>query len=222
MSLIVSEVLTEVKSVYLNDSAGKTWTNAKLLPYVKKAYSDLQRKLLKKGFVDLDEISAVLSVPANTVSMSAASILPSDFVQPIDLEERLDSSDSWHSMNQVDWEPSDNLPHDWLECWIFREGDIKFRGADRALQVKLKYRKSLSDIADENSLIPLTNAKDFLSARTGMLAAGFGGANLTRATALGTLADEAFDEISLIKVKDNQVVIRRKPYGNARRIRRGW
>jgi len=222
MPLIATEITTEAAEVFLNDSSRATWTDTVLLPYLKRAYADLQLELFLNGMIVLDERSAELTLPALSQSMEGSSILPSDLIQPVRIFERASSTDKWGSpMEQKDWEDNDdpNL-FGYLGHWAWREQDVKFRGANRDILVLLQYRKELSAIASLGSTIPIFNSKPFLAAKTAAYASGFGGGNEARATVCGSIAGTALSKLISIQVREEQLPVRRKSYGHSRRLRR--
>lgn len=223
MSIIVTNVLQLAAEVYLNDAGRSHFDDAVLLPYCKSAYKDLQVELLENGILTLSEVSAPIVVPASTTSVTDAGLMPSNLIQPIELLERVLDTDDWQPMFKRDWEPTDdpNL-HDYLEVWAWREEDIKFRGARQQLYVLIRYRKSLSDIVDVNSVIPVTNSDQFLAARIAAYASGFGAGNTQRAKAANDASVVALNKLMGIKVKDNQIPVRARGFGYRRRARRYW
>ena len=176
MPITAGDVIAEATSVYLNDSAKTRWTDVVLLPYLKSAILELQAELEDNDLPPIREISAVIPVAKNTKELT----LPADFVFPIKLEEKYNNEQSWRGMDEVEWEPSEASTETRLKVWVFREGKIKLAGSVADTEVLLKYLRTLSQIADANSVIEVPNAKGFLAARTAGLASSFGGAATAR------------------------------------------
>lgn len=221
MSYIASVVLTEAAEVYLNDSSRAHYTNSVLLPYLKAAYKDLQLELFLNGMVILEEVSASLTLPALSTSMSTAGILPADFIQPVTVFERPSTDHQWSDpLDQRDWEDNaDAADYVYLGHYAWREQDIKFRGCNVETLILLRYRKELSAITSENSTIILSNSQPYLSARTAFYASGFGGGNALRAEAISRIAEVALKKLTQSQVRETQLPVRRKPYGYGRRMR---
>lgn len=223
MPLIASDVMLEAASVYLNDRARAHYDDTVLLPYLKKAYKDLQLEMFLQGSVVLEETSsAALLLPALSVSMTDSAILPSDLIEPVEVFERVGINDAWEPLGLETWEPTTNpVDFQYLNVYTWREQDIKFRGCNRAMYVMLHYRKELSSITGANSAIAVFNSSPYLSAKTAFYAAGFGGGNTTRAQAALSGAETALSKLNQVQVRENQHPVRRLPYGSRRRRRRG-
>lgn len=208
MALLAGEVMDEAASVYLNDAAKLRWNYDVLLPYLKSALYELQAILESNGLPQVNEYSAVITVPPNTTELSA----PSDMEVPLKLFERLPGETRWKSVSESFWEP-DADKTDRLRWWTYREGKIQFLGAINSVEVRLQYVRSLSTIGGDTSAIEIPNAKGFLAARTAGLAAMFGGRATERADAANARANgfqTAF--ISTLTKRLQNKPVRRKPY----------
>lgn len=184
MPLLASEVMDEAAKVYLNDSARIRWPDTILLPYLRSAIGELQNELESNDLPPIYEISAVIPVLAGSTILN----LPADFVFPVSLTERASAGTDFKDMQEVTWEP--DIPQSAeLRYWSFRENIIHLLGATGNREVKIKYLRSLSAIATENSIIEIANAKGFLAARTAGLASQFGGAATARATTANERAE---------------------------------
>jgi hypothetical protein len=196
----------------LNDAAATRFTNAKLFPYTKKAYRELQRKLMLAGSPNVKEITAVIDVAANATDLGAGQ--PADLLIPISMEERPDgSSGLFTPMVEREWEPNENRTNT-LRYWTWREELIVFLGATAAVEVKLLYRKGLPALAnDTTSNILISDAVTFLAARCAALAAMYIGGDTARAVALQEDANVALEEmIDLIMQKNQSLPARRRPF----------
>lgn len=221
MSITAADVMQETAEVFLNDSGRAHYTNAVLLPFLKKAMRDLQLELFRNGIVFLDEITAPITLPALQTNLTTGSLLPTDLIEPVELHERAQTTDNWQPMFMKQWEPTeDPAQYVYLYNWAWREQDVKFRGCNRIMYILLKYRKELSAIANENSTIALFNSQPYLSSRTGFYAAGFGGGNLDRAKAARAVSDEALAKLMQIETREQQQPVRRRGYGAGRRLRK--
>jgi len=210
MAYTAQDPVTEAKAL-LNDPNGHIYPDDRVLPLLQKAYRELQQKFMLNGVVVLKEVSADIPVTAGTVLLGDGSGLPSDFVSPIELEERsLNSSELFQSMKQLDWEPNAHQGPS-LHVWNFREEEIKFLGATSDREIRLKYYKGLTRITSLSTPIPVIGAVTFLAARTAAIAAYVIGENGPRSEALNGDAGMALHELLAMHVKQRQSLpIRRR------------
>lgn len=213
MPIIASEVML-ASAALLNDHTQRLYTNAKLLPYLKMAYKDLLLEFTLLGNRLLDEVSTDILVVAGTTVLTA----PSNLIQPLELHERdPDENGEWTPMREERWEP-DATPGTTLIYWVWREEVIQFLGATTDREVRVKYKKTLNPIVDENSSIAVLDGDAFLSFRTAGLAARYSGENYTRADQLDNEAGRALRLLTGRDVKRQQgVPVRRRRYGTTLR-----
>lgn len=185
MPLSASDCMTEAASVYLNDSARTRWTNARLLPYLRSAYLELQAALEENDLPPLYEVSLSLTLNAGEKELTAP---PVDMIFPLRLTERAPGETRYTDMDEINWEPDEDAQSK-LYKWVFREGKIQFLGATTTRQVKIQYTRSLNTIAGENTNLEIPNAQGFLGARTAGLASSFGGRATERAAEANARAE---------------------------------
>ena len=214
--MLASEVMDEAAAL-MNDSGKLTWGYAQLLPYLQRAYRTLELHLFLNGVRSLKEVSSVIQIPA-----LGDIVIPQDFVQPISMGERaLGTTDTYNTVVESEWDK--NLQADEIRYWNFREDTLKINSPKTNREVLLRYRKGLSSIQGENSNITVLLAKPYLSAKTAANASAFGAANMERAGVLNTEAGECLSMLINSEIRNQQgVKFRRKPYGFARRARRGF
>jgi hypothetical protein len=198
--------------ILLNDVGIQYFSDTVLLPYIQKAYDELQSKLRLNGIETVNEVSGLFIVEAAT-----APVLDTDdvtnIIQPIDIYERPSgSSDSFTLMDEQSWEPELDLT-DRLRYWAWRENEIKFVGATIDIQVKIRYKKSLASLINGASTIAILGAKQFLSSRAAAIAAFSVGGSQIRASELNIDAIKHSEEFVASEVKRNQkFVVRRRPF----------
>lgn len=217
MQVSVNDIVDEAAAL-LNDPTQKMYTDTILLPYVKRAFQDLQLQLHLEQVQVLNEISTVQTVNAGAVTYPS---LPSDLIQPSKMEERAaGSSNSFTPMYEKQWEPN-TTPGTELRYWTWREQAINFIGATVSREVKLYYLKQLTAIVDVNSIIPVNFCQPFMASRTAYYAAAFAGENPTKAKMLKDDADEAFEKLLTMEANRRQSMpVRRIPA--SRSINRGF
>ena len=193
-------VIAEAKSL-LNDNDGIFFTTDKLLPYLNKAYRELQDYYNLHGLKTTVDVAGLATVPAGAVILAAP---PADMLRPIFLSERaVGSTEQFIDMDERSWEP-DQAPAPHLGVWVWREEVINFLGATTDRQIRVRYVKSLSPLTGEASFIGFTNAITTLAARTGALAARFLGENPTRADELDADTGIALDRLIVTAIRQNQ------------------
>jgi len=203
MAITAQEPLTEVKAL-LNDPDGNIYPDARVIPFMQKAYRELQTKMMLNGLPVLKESSVDIPVAAGTLLLGDGSGLPTDFIYPIELHERVSgSTDRYEEMKELAWE-GDYIPSDRLLYWNWREEEVKFAGATTPREVRIRYMKGLARITGVGSNIAVNNAVSFLATRTASLAARFLGSNPTRADALDGDAGMALSDLLGILVKRDQ------------------
>lgn len=205
----------------LSDPAKITFTYLLQLPFLLIAWDELQEELVSNGITDVDEVtSAPINVDVNTKILGNPGP-PDDMLFPIDLWERADggAEADWVKMVEKKPDPSDQAVES-LDVWYWEDSTIKFRGATTAREVKIYYQKELITIDDDQTAIPVTNCKSFLSHRTAALIAETRG-NRPRAQVLHARGDIYLAKAATTKVKDMQEApVRPKRYGFSRRANR--
>lgn len=207
-----TEILLEAAGVFLNDTPRTLFTDAILLPFLKRSFLDLQLEMDKKGVSALKEVSTPITVNALVVVLASGGQLPADFVSPIKMEERTSgSSDIYQPMLEKEWE-ANILQTDRLRYWTYREDEIKFPGATVARQVLLYYLKGLT-VGALGSPIGIQRVESYLSAQTAGYAAKFIMQSDTRADACFGIASKALADYFSTQVRAQQYQdIRRHRY----------
>jgi len=214
----VQEIFDQARSVYLNDTDAKVWSNNKLLPMLKAAYDSFQTVLANN---DLSTIDAI-DIPAHIVLAAATTYgtLPIDFVWPVKLEERAQgSTDLYTAMVQTRWE--NNLkPTTTLNYWSFRGDDLLFPGATTNREVLLYYKKlypafptGSGDPVIDVSTVIRGHSLAALSAKVAMLVHTFINQNTTLADLCEkTYQDETFKVVNIYIKKGQSLPARPRPY----------
>lgn len=209
MPVDAAEICGTVRAL-LNDSVTAVFSNDYLRPYLNMAYRELQNKLEDNGIPYLEEVSAVITVPA----LSTVITVPSDFVRPIHLYERPDgSSEDFVQVAELDDEPINNPTENKIIWWVWREGEIKISSPNNARAVRLRYVKDLGELVNDGSQIAFTRGRAFLENRTAGLAASFQGENQSRAAELNAVAGVELASLIRTEVKKLQSTpVRNKPF----------
>lgn len=219
--------ITALARSLLNDAQGNLFTDAVLLPYANAAYRKAQRELANIGggaFITDNVTLVVAAVAAADPSVQVAltdatpapNQLPTDLLVPQKLWERPNGS-SQDFIEMVDLTRHGGLPSRpqgaTLSVWEWRADGIYFLGATQDTQVRIRYLKSLPDLADATSPVLIRNAQEALAYAAAAMAA------LSRGSPLAAQWDEAAsdaldDLLNSAARREQQTVRRRRPFSS--------
>ncbi len=209
---LAGQVLDSAR-VHLNDVGATIWGNTVLLPFLQEAHRELRVEVVLNGIPVIDEVTGVLSVPAQTTDLSTVTGYPTDMIVPIWMKERQvgGNEDDFIDMTPRDFVP--NIQMDiWLFWWVWRREKIFLVGSLNAEEVQLRYRRQLTTPTTINSSVGWLNAENFLSYRTAALACNSIG-EVEKATGLSQTAMINLDKVIRLNVKQMQgLPARRRPY----------
>lgn len=146
----------------LEDYDGQLYTPSLLLRAANFALEEVRLDLTRCGLSDLRK-QQTLTLPAGSTSISATSspALAADFTAPLELYERLSGSGSafdWQPVRLVEDLLEAEEPGERLEVYAFQEGQLKFRGATTARELKLDYLADIADFTSTTDGIPVRMA----------------------------------------------------------------
>lgn len=214
MPLIASQVLQTARAM-LNDPSGAIYADAPMYALMDKAYKELQTKLNAIGVSTAKEVGVVLNITAGTTALTEGSLLPTELIYPVTLEERREggTDDDWIPMEEAEWEPN-IVRSNALRFWTWRNEEINFPGAITNREVKMKYVKSLGSIDSQNSVIHVINSETWIAQRLAALASLLLGSNPSRAAALDNDLNRdhgVWDDLRATLVKRKQAIpVRRR------------
>jgi hypothetical protein len=84
---LAGQVLDSAR-VHLNDVGKTIWPDSVLLPFLQEAHRELRVEVVLNGIPVTNEVTGVLSVPAQTTDLSSVVGYPLDMIVPIWLKER--------------------------------------------------------------------------------------------------------------------------------------
>lgn len=194
------QVISEAQSL-LNDVDAVFYTTEKLLPYLNKAYRELQDYYNLHGLRTTVTVPGLATVAAGSLTIA---VPPANMLRPIEISERTPgSSEQFTLMDERSWEPDEpQAPQ--LRVWTWREEIVHFLGATADRQIRIRYVKSLDELVGVGSFIGITNAKTALALRTAALAARYIGENPTRAGELDGETGIALDRLIVTAIRQNQ------------------
>jgi len=216
MALLASDVMARAATL-LNDNAQTTFTNTVLLPKLQTAWEDLQTEMAENGVSTIEKKSTAASLLTGVKTLSS---LPSDFLYPIDLFERVTggTDDDWVPMKEREFLPNRQM-RDWLQDWTWGGDAIGFVGSTRDLDVLINYFSSLSPLSGESSAITVQGCYNYLAYRTAAIQAAILKNDL--ASVLGAEAEKKLESFINTRAKQNQALpVRRKPFRYGVMLRR--
>lgn len=234
MPILASDILAESRLI-LNDNGAKVYTNAVLLPLLRKAYEEFQSwadnynlYYIKRQSFDLTP----LTVAGNYVVISASSTppLPTDLRVPVRLYEKAVGEDRsfYVLMEEKEFQAivDVNAGRTTYGYWNFNGQAIFLPNitSPSSRNVLIEYLGSDTAIADATTTLPQVYFRQHLAARVAAMAAMYIGQNESRAAAAQDDANTALDRILEVSVRKNQGTYgaRRIPFGATRRIRESF
>lgn len=193
--------INDQAAALLNDAAQAKYSDAVLLPFDKKAFSELQHEMFISKLPTVKEVAAILvNVPAATTVLNGVAGFPTNFYLPVALSERAGGSATgteFDPMDELEWDPDIDLDTA-FRYWVWREEELKVPGATSIRDVRLTYMKFLAQITAAGDTIPVAMADTFLAARVASLAARYIDQNDSRAD---TLALDAANSLEKLKTE---------------------
>lgn len=207
MADTVADINVDVRGV-LNDSQGLILTDSFLLPLINVAYRELQSSIRLNGISYIKETSGLIPVIAGANIIGIA-----DLISPIELGERTPgSTESYIPMAKVEWEFDDIPLTNELRFWAWRENTIRLLGANVDREVKVKYYKGLAALTNNSSVIEISDARPWLSAKVAQSSCYALGAN-ERAELMDEKIEILFNTFIANAVKESQSLgVRKKPF----------
>lgn len=185
MAVTFATPLAQARAL-LNDPTGAIFQDTPMIALGNKVYKELCLKLSALGVPTTKEVSSAIDVAIGTVSLFDGAGLPTDFLYPIRMYERLEGqllASDWVEMDEEEWLPTE-VAQTTLRMWQWREESLQFIGATTAREVLIYYVKSLGSITATSSTLGILNSTEWIAQRLAALAALTLGANPTRAMAL--------------------------------------
>lgn len=204
----------------MNDVNRTVYTYAIQIPYLNTALQELQ-EIYEQNSVSVTQLaSAVIQVDAGETeiefNVSPLPELPDDFIEPVELWERLRDTDPFIPMRRLSY-----LPHQ-LEgvlgsafiYFVWQNNKIIFLESNQDNDIKIDYiRQLFSQVTVETDEILVINAATFLQFRTASLLAEYVEENDPRASNLRGDAELALDRALGIGSKSKQSIFtRRRPF----------
>lgn len=231
-SLTAGEVMNMAASL-MNDTARSVYSYTVQLPYLQMAWDELQQEYQLNNLPVTNQTSDLIYVPIGTNQIVPSTMgpcnYPDDLIEIQQIWERLqDSEDPFIPLQQVEFIPHylDPVTTDALLFWSWQNQIIKFNfaGATTNREVKLDYVGNIfKTLVNENSVLDVINAKNFLGFRTAGLCALYIAENPSRAEALSVDAGLAMGQALGIGVKGKQsITTRKRPFRSTYRSRGIW
>jgi hypothetical protein len=179
MAILQLSVALGQARTLLNDDTAVQFPDPVLIPKAQIAHQELQTALWDCGSPIIRKISAGISIPANTVSMIAASLLPADLLVPFSMNEGPTATGPWVPMTEVYYISqlqNQNPPvvpvATGLIWWSWIGDDIQFLGCTAPRYIQITYRKALPIPAATGDTLGVPFAEQYLGPRIAALAGG--------------------------------------------------
>ena len=210
----------------LNDSAKTLFTYTAQLPYLNIAIAELREALETHNIAVTNEVIDGIKVAAGDVRLQDSQI-PSNLVEIQKISERTwQSSESFTEMRRTIFLPSYVVQMQFLVYWSWQDQIVKFIGATTDRELRIEYtaaRIPKATHTDGSDVIQVINAQSFLQYRTASLCSQFIGENPTRAQALDSDAQMAYDRFMIANIKGGQSTpVRRRPFMASWKSRSIW
>lgn len=226
-NILTAGTVMNAAAALLNDSGivnnggvPTVYTPAAMVPFLRFAMNELQAKYQQNGISATQVTSAIISYPkgSTTISFGALSspALPNDLVEPQECWEQNAGVIPFVPMTKVEYLPRymEGLETDRIVWWTWSQQQIVTLPSNIDNSIKIDYIGLLfQPIVDENSVINVINAENWLAARTAALIAEFVERNITSANSLNAQAVLQADMALGIAVKGKQSIqSRRRPF----------
>ena len=208
-------------AAFLNDSAQEEFTNAAMLPYFNQALRDLQEKYELYDIPVTHETSAIITIPAGAIGVTAIGFtnpgpkLPTGLIEIKQVWESPSSQNIWTRMSPREFLPQQQLATQIPQflIYVWENDEIRVFTADQDNDIKIDYVKSLfTPVVDVNQElgVKFDGCYSYLAYRTASLSAFYVGENPTRALALNTDAEKAMDMALGTAIKGQQKIPHRR------------
>jgi hypothetical protein len=201
---------------------GAVFTDPVLIPYVNSAYRRVRRNLAMSGmplFI-IDDVYMVLPAvsvidPSLTVGItdSTSPQLPVDLLEPEVLWERpnLSNNDFIEMTDLTEHGGLPSLPQgSTLGMWEWRTDGLYFLGATLDTQLRLRYKRTLTDVTDGTSPILIRDSVDCITYLAAAMAAMSRGSPMAEKWA--TAGEDGIEAlIAAATRREQQTVRRRRP-----------
>src|SRR6267143_1012105 len=190
------DVAEKARLVYLN-RAGITDTS--LLPIINDEFEELWQILIENDVPFVNKVFAPITVGVGFTSISTPGppTLPTDLLEPIQLEERATGSGSnsdFVRMKERRFLPNANAVST-LDFWVWIEDRIDLIGATTSREVRIKGIKAPTLLTKLQDTIPIAFVSNYLAAAVGAKAALTLLHNPNLATANREIANERLSKL---------------------------
>lgn len=216
MSVKVGDIFNGVRAI-LNDQDNAVYTNAVQLEYFKLAYEEIRQACEDHNIPITNKTSAAITIEAGITDIGGPTgpALPEDLIEVLECwEVAADTSSDYMLMRRLQFLPKTSVLTSYLEVYQWAGQYIHFLGANGDIQVKIDYvATGMPDITDENSLIKLKNAINFLKFKTAAIICVAIDQNTEAAEIWNGAAINAYDTLMSILIKNSQgIQTRRRPF----------
>jgi len=230
-NILTAKTVMDSAAALVNDSGivnnggvPTVYTYPAQVPYLRIAMNELQSKYQLNGISSTQVTSAVIDYPAGATTISFGALsspaLPADLIEPQELWECNSGILPFIPMTKREYLPREmeGIETNRITWWTWSQQQIVTLPSDIDNSIKIDYIGLLfQPVVDQNSVINVINAENWLAFRTAGLMAEFIERNITSANSLNAQAILQADMALGIGVKGKQSIqSRRRPF------RSGW
>lgn len=212
MSVTVEVPLTSARTL-LNDDDAIKWPDYRIMPKLQQAFSEVVTRFVLVGIPVINEVTANLTVPTNTLDLSTVAGYPTDIIVPIWMMENQIGNDItfFQDMQPVDFIP--NVDQDtYLYYWCWQDQTIKLLGALNPVVVQLRYKRNLPTPQYATDILSIIKIEDYLTYKTAALCY-YSIANSDMGDTYNQMAGEKLETLVRMNVKQiGTLSAKRRPY----------
>lgn len=189
--------------VFLNDSDADLYTDAVLLPILAVANDEFRDELLVHGINSQKTVAGYYTVDAGETALDP---LPDDFLNPVEIWERLSgSSDNFTKVVEFVW-PTGYTGSDngCIAYWNFRNQEITIPPANTIREVRLDYNRVLVEVVSTSDDVEIKGSVNFLAAKVAELASADIGQNPVESVKNEKRATKYLMRLLQINIKNQQ------------------
>lgn len=213
--LNAGDIFNDVRS-HLNDTAGASYDNDVILPYLNIAVDELQQELERHNVGLTNAVESDIDVAAGQTELSGLD-LPEGLVEIEGVYERISGGgNEYQRMERVNFLPAiddDDLTQ-YLQWFTWNDQKIQFVGSTSDEQLRIEFiKRRIPKIVNAATVIDIIGARSVLSYRTGGIIAQEVMENESRAEVLNGNALDRLNTLLAINLKGKQAInVRRRPF----------
>lgn len=224
------QAIDEARRVYLNDSAGQRYTDARMFDIFKSSLDIILLKLVESEvpYTKLTTEVGPAVASATSIAVLGSGLPGAPAMVPIRVYEKPVGDTTWTPMIEQDWVPLDLTPGKYRGYWRWGSNSpntprslLLFPAGTTSTTFLVDCRIATPTLAASDDTIYLPGMRSYFAARIAALAATFIGNNPTKGQQCEAIAQSILDSYLNINAKKNQSMPHsRRAFGTWKRS--GW